>query len=127
MAVASTREKIPDGRSKRLWRCLLSLATPLEEQPSTGQRKVISMPGRSENLVVEFDEAYTVFVEGFEALPSESQMSAIQAVDAKLSSMVRAADETLWTDQARRHGDVWAEVRELAGRAIRAFEWPREA
>lgn len=82
------------------------------------------MSGVGENLVLEFDEAYTAFVEGFEALPSELQLVALQAVDAKLSSMVRAQDAALWSERARREEPVWIEVRRLADRAILAFDWP---
>ena len=72
------------------------------------------MPSHAEGLVVEFDEAYTAFVDGFERLPSESQLTALQAVDAKLASMVRAKDASLWTLRACREDPCWGEVRTLA-------------
>ncbi|MEZ4290645.1 MAG: hypothetical protein R3E53_08985 [Myxococcota bacterium] len=51
---------------------LVELATR-PEKPAPGVKVV---PGRSENLVLEFDEAYTAFaVEGFERLPGRSSYS----------------------------------------------------
>ena len=80
-------------------------------------------PGELENLVAAFDEAYTAFVEGFETLPSESQMLAIQAVDTKLTALVRAHDADLWTTAAWRSGSDWIEVRSLVDSAVAAFDW----
>lgn len=74
--------------------------------------------------MLEFDEAYTAFVEGFERLPDEEQLLALQRVDAQLAGMVRAQDAELWTERARREDGVWDEVRELAEGVIRVFGWP---
>lgn len=79
--------------------------------------------GDAQSLVVEFDEAYTAFVEGFEQLPSESQMIALQAVDTKLSAMVGAKDAVLWTTRARREDRVWVEVREIVADVFERFAW----
>ena len=81
----------------------------------------------AQGLVVEFDEAYTCFVEGFEQLPSESQMIALQAVDTKLSAMIGAKDAELWTLRARREDRIWVEVRRLVDVAIESFAWSESA
>lgn len=78
----------------------------------------------SSSLVVEFDEAYTAFVDGLEDLPSESQMIALQTVDTKLSAMVREEDATLWTVQARLEDPCWIEVRVLVVDVMEEFSSP---
>jgi len=112
----------PTGREARLWRAVASLA---EDPPSAEEAKRRPVPaGFAENLVFEFDEAYTAFVEGFEVLPSEIQLISLQAVDTQVSSMVRAKDAALWTEQARRDDPDWDEVRRCARAALAAFAWP---
>jgi hypothetical protein len=112
----------PEGRSLRLWRVVLSLALPVDPVGVVTQNPVV--PGLSENLVLEFDEAYTAFVDAFVELPSEGQMLALQAMDTTLGAMVGAKDETLWTERARREDPIWNEVRSLAGRVLSEFDWP---
>jgi hypothetical protein len=144
MATSANRSTQPDERSVRLMRVLAllasapepvvsselasssGLAAPLELAASQNSlvRSVSSIRDDAESLVVEFDDAYTAYVEGFEQLPSESQMIALQAVDTKLAAMVRAKDAALWTDRARREDPIWSEVRELAADAIEEFAWP---
>ena len=111
----------PEGCSARLWRVLMSLAKPPEDESA----RSLTLSSGVEILAVEFDEAYTHFVEGFDHLPSESQMLALQAVDTKLAAMIRAEDATLWTARACREDASWSEVRVLAKGAIGEFGWPR--
>ena len=113
-----------EGRSRRLWRVVASLSRPPEAPESSPRRPVV--PGLAENLVFEFDEAYTAFVDGFVELPSEGQLLALQAVDQRLAAMVGAKDASLWTEQARRTDPVWDEVRELATRVLTEFGWPAD-
>lgn len=111
-----------DSRLARLLRALSSLASVTEVPDRLGRKSASSpSPPSSPGLVVEFDEAYTVFVDGLEELPSESQMIALQAVDTKLSAMVRAEDAALWTVQARIEDPCWIEVRVLVVDAMNAF------
>jgi len=112
----------PAARSNRLWRAVLSLAKPVDPPEVAAGRPVV--PGFAENLVVEFDDAYTTFVEGFDSLPSEGQMLALQSVGNKLTSMVGAKDPGLWTDQARREDANWIELRSLAMQVLLEFDWP---
>lgn len=116
------------GPAARLQRALSLLAEPPRSGPGApAGSKRESTAGRVENLVVEFDEAYTAFIEGCDALPAESQLEAVQAVDSRLSSMVRAADASLWTERSHSESPCWSEVRVLAAAAMRAFGWARRA
>ena len=110
----------PAGSSARLWRSLVLLAAP----PEDGSGGLDAVSVRAENLVVDFDEAYTGFFQESDRLPSESQLLALQAVDTKLSEMVRAKDAEIWTNRAWRENSSWREVRALAECAIGEFEWP---
>ena len=123
------RDDALDARSRRLFRAVLSLSQPPRARPNSSPRSeggVPPVPGLAENLVVEFDEAYTAFVEGFETLPSDAQLLALQAIDTRLSAMVRAKDVALWSEAARRDEPDWQEVRKLAKRVLMVFDWPRE-
>jgi hypothetical protein len=111
------------GPAARLERALSLLADPPRSGRDASGAKRESRAGRVENLVVEFDEAYTAFIESCDVLPGESQLEAVQRVDARLSSMVRAADASLWTERSHRESDGWSEVRRLAAAAMRAFGW----
>ena len=110
-----------DAATTRLARAVQALAEP--PRPRAVARRMPVTPGRTENLVLEFDEAYTAWVEGFEALPDEEQLLALQHVDRQLASMVAAKDAALWTEQAHREAGVWQEVRVAATRVIALFEW----
>lgn len=117
----------PTGREARLWRVLVELSVQVEEARAAFARKEKPrklLPGRLENLVVEFDDAYTVYVEGMERLPEEAQLLALQAVDRQLAAMVRAKEAVLWTEQALCEDLRWDEARLLALAAIRAYAWP---
>ena len=127
-----TREEriAPTGRDARLWRVLLDLShTVFEATRDAGDRPEASRPkplepGRLERLVVEFDDAYTVFVEGMERLPSEAQLMSLQAIDRQLAAMVRAQEAALWTQQALREDARWHEAQRLASLVVEAFAWP---
>jgi len=127
MAIRSPASVSASGSAARLRQALRLLAEPPRGEPgapgSTRGSTALN-PGRVKNLVVEFDEAYTAFIESCDALPAESQIEAVQAVDARLSSMVRAVDASLWTEQGHRDSPSWSEVRALATTAVRAFGWP---
>jgi len=119
------RKLQPEGPSARLWRVLVSLATAPRE-PQDESRESTETSTHSESLVVEFDQAYTDFVEGFDQLPSESQLLALQAVDTQLAAMVGAKDALLWTVRACREDSRWIEVRALAEKVVDEFDWPGE-
>lgn len=117
----------PTGREARLWRVLVELSMQVEEARAAFSREGkprALLPGRLENVVVEFDDAYTVYVEGMDRLPEEAQLLALQAVDRQLAGMVRAKEAALWTEQALREDRRWDEAQRLAAAAIRAYAWP---
>lgn len=117
VTLGSERAIVPSGREARLWRVLVELCGAVEDPKPV-------LPGRLEKLVVEFDDAYTTFVEGMEQLPSEAQFVALQAVDRQLAAMVRATDAALWTEQALREDTRWSEAGRLVRGVIQAFDWP---
>ena len=113
----------PTGRAARLWRVLIELSVQVEEARSAEKPRPLR-PARLENIVVEFDDAYTAYVDGMERLPAQAQLLALQAVDRQLSEMVRAKEAALWTEQALRDDRRWGEARRLAREAIGAYAWP---
>ncbi|MBY0401984.1 hypothetical protein K2X89_16950 [Myxococcota bacterium] len=123
----ATVSPAPTGREARLWRVLIELSVQVEEARAAfareGKPRAL-VPGRLENIVVEFDDAYTVYVEGMERLPEESQLLALQAVDRQLAGMVRAKDAALWSEQALREDRRWEEAQRMARVAIGAYAWP---
>ena len=114
---------VPSGQDSRIWRAVACLAEAPPSAEESARRPATA--GFAENLVFEFDEAYTSFVEGFETLPTEKQLVALQAVDTHVSSMVDAKDASLWTEEARREAGGWQDVRALAERVLEVFDWPR--
>lgn len=120
----------PTGRDARLWRVLIDLSRTVAlalreaaDRSEAGHPKPLA-PGQLERLVVEFDDAYTVFVEGMERLPSEAQLMSLQAIDRQLAAMVRAQEAALWTQQALREDARWHEAQRLAARVVEEFAWP---
>lgn len=118
-----TAPAAPTGREARLWRVLVELSVQVEEARAAEKPRML-LPGRLENIVVEFDDAYTVYVEGMDRLPDEAQLLALQAVDRQLAGMVRAKEAALWTENALREDRRWGEAQRLALAAIRAYAWP---
>jgi hypothetical protein len=136
----------PSGREGRLWRVVVDLSVAVEdavarhaERLQAGSKPELVAPGsgtpvagpsaalvqrRLEQLVVEFDDAYTVFVEGMESLPAEASLVALQAVDRQLAAMVRAQDAELWSERALREDARWHEAQRLAFAVIEIFDWP---
>lgn len=125
----------PVGRDARLWRVLVELSFAAAEfradaagtsESSGPPRPKPFVAGVLERLVVEFDDAYTIFVEGMDRLPSEAQLLALQAVDRQLVAMVRAQDAELWTQKGLREDPRWGEAHQRVVAAIEAFAWPTQ-
>lgn len=131
--IASEGRAAPTGRDARLWRVLVELSHRVGE-PESGSSESPErtepappkpfVPGQIERLVVEFDDAYTTFVEGMERLPNEAQLIALQAVDRQLTALVRAQEAELWTQKALREDPRWIEAQRLVYGVIEAFAWP---
>lgn len=137
-APASTSSQgVPTGRAARLWRVVVEISVAVENavarhegaaaeaagSPSAGIPKALAS-GQLEKLVVEFDDAYTSFVEGMQVLPSEAQLISLQAIDRQLAGMVRAQEAELWTERAVREDRRWREAQRLARAVIETFGWP---
>jgi hypothetical protein len=117
-----------EGLDLRLWRAVVALAAaPASAVGGSSQpADDVVVQGQAESCVFEFDEAYTAYVEGFEALPGEAQMIALQAVDRQVAAMVAMKDASVWTPEARREGFLWGELRGLAVQVLNTFGWPGE-
>ena len=103
-------------RAVRIWRA----AVALSKAPATAG----GAEGQAEKLVLEFDEAYTAFVDGFSELPTEGQLLSLQAVDNQVASMVAMKDASVWTESAHRDSESWTELRSRASRVLSEFDWP---
>jgi hypothetical protein len=117
-----------EGLDLRLWRAIVALAAAPASAVGGSSRPAdgVIVEGQAESCVFEFDEAYTAYVEGFEALPGEAQMIALQAVDRQVAAMVAMKDASVWTPEARREGFLWGELRGLAVQVLNTFGWPSE-
>ena len=74
-------------------------------------------------LVREFDQRASVVRETGEQL-SSSQLESLTVLEQKLSTMARDGaefDADIWTEEAVRTGEQWAEVRRLAAATLDAF------
>jgi hypothetical protein len=72
-------------------------------------------------LVRDFDQRVSVLREDYEEQFSSSQVESLNLLDQKLSTMSRDGaefDADIWTDEAVRTSEHWAEVRTLAAAAL---------
>lgn len=139
-----TASGAPSGHEGRLWRVVVDLSVAVEdalarhaERSQAGSRPAVQPPRngaagppgdlvtrRLERIVVEFDDAYTAYVEGMQSLPAEAALVALQAVDRQLAAMVRAQDAELWSERALREDARWSEAQRLALGVLEACGWP---
>ena len=103
--------------SERLRAAVEMLSLPGSEALA---RRGSSLP---DALAVEFDEAYTVYVACLAALPSESQLAALQALDEQLQAMSDPSQGDKWTATAMKSDADWAVVRARARAVLSAFAW----
>ena len=78
-----------------------------------------------DGLALDFDAAYTAFVDGLDELPSMERLQALQSLDSELSAMSGKHNAQLWTEDAVRTHPRWAKVRALATDVLERFGWPR--
>ncbi len=104
---------------ERLAQAVQQLARPGEDVLASGA------PGSRipERMALEFDEAYTTYVEHLDQLPSEAQFRSLQKIDSALSAMMGPENASLWTDESLKKHPHWAEVRSLAREAMAQFSW----
>ena len=75
-------------------------------------------------LVRDFDQRVSVLREDYDGPLSPAQSQSLDLLDHKLSTMARDGaefDADIWTDEAVRTSEHWAEVRNLAAAALEEF------
>jgi hypothetical protein len=108
---------------KQLRWALTSLAAVGSDQQTLFPDHV-EKPGK---LALEFDRCVSLIRGEYGPDLSEAQAGVLTAIEEKLATIVRdsnAFDTDLWTDEAVRSSEHWADVRRLASAALEAFEWP---
>jgi hypothetical protein len=110
------------GNSHRLAAAVLGLSLPGKEAVAS----IPEGPNRVDRLALLFDEEYTDFMGTLAALPSESQLIALQELDGALNAISGPDNRSLWTEAAVEQDPHWAEIRELANRVLREFGWQAE-
>jgi hypothetical protein len=113
------KEDSPDP-VRELTRVLRQLADAGSAQAALFPDDAVS-PGE---LVRDFDQRAQVVRETREADLSASQSETLTALEQKLSTMARDGaefDADIWTDEALRTSEHWAEVRALAAAALDEF------
>ena len=76
-------------------------------------------------LVRDFDQRAAVVRESYEDQLSAPQVESLTLLEQKLSTMARDGaefDADIWTDEALRTSEHWADVRQLAAAVLDAFQ-----
>jgi hypothetical protein len=84
----------------------------------------VEKPGK---LALEFDRCVSQIRGEYGPELSEAQAGMLTAIEEKLATIARDSntfDTDLWTDEALRSSEHWADVRRLASAALEAFGWP---
>jgi hypothetical protein len=113
------KEDSPDP-VRELMRVLRQLARAGSEQPALFPDENVS----AGELVRAFDQRALALRGSYDDRLSPSQVETLTALEEKLSTMSRDGaefDADIWTDEAVRTSERWAEVRVLAAAALDAF------
>jgi hypothetical protein len=113
------KEDSPDP-VRELMRVLRQLADAGSAQPALFPDEAVS----AAELVRDFDQRAQVVRETCAGELSASQIDSLTALEDKLSTMARDGaefDADMWTDDAVRTSEHWAEVRALAAAALAEF------
>lgn len=114
-------DDLREGIFKRLKHSIQLLACP----PDVQLGLLPSFVCKADELALEFDNWWEVTRRNYSADLSADQLSALRAVNEKLSWMTKNAKEE-WTEQAVRESQEWTSIRQLAARALDVFGWPME-
>ena len=76
-----------------------------------------------DQLAIDFDEAYTVFVGELVELPDPRQLEALQELDQQLEGMSDPSMRSKWSSAAMQSDPDWERVRSLAQAILAAFDW----
>lgn len=107
------------SREKALFQAVGNLALP-------GAEALAKKPAgkhRPDQLALDFDEAYTTYVETLDELPTDAQFQTLQALDSALSAFSDPANREVWTEDAVKQHPSWSEVRAIAQSILAAFDW----
>lgn len=108
---------------RELTRVIRRLADAVSGQPGLFPDENVSPI----ELVRDFDQRAAVVRDSYEDQLSPSQLESLTLLEQKLSTMARDGaefDADIWTDEAIRTSEHWAEVRNLAAAALDAFTVP---
>jgi hypothetical protein len=81
---------------------------------------------QADELALDFDNCAAVVRGSEESGLSEAQLESLAAIDQQLATMSRLATELeadMWSEQALKHDQNWAQIRQLAEEALKAFGW----
>jgi len=113
------RENSPDPL-RELMNVIRQLAAAGSGQPALFPDENVS----AGTLVRAFDQRALAIRDSYDGRLSSTQLESLTALEKKLSTMSRDGaefDADIWTDEAVRTSDDWAEVRDLAAAALRGF------
>jgi len=113
------REDSPDPL-RELLHAIRRLAAAGSGQPGLFPEEVVT----AGELVRAFDQRALAVRDSYDDRLSSSQLESVTALEKKLSTMSRDGaefDADIWTDEAVRTSEDWAEVRRLATAAVDAF------
>jgi hypothetical protein len=103
---------------------LRELTRVIRRLASAGSGQPALFPDQNESaleLVRDFDQRVSILREDYDGQLSPSQLESLNLLDQKLSTMSRDGaefDADIWTDDAVRSSEDWAEVRALAAAAL---------
>jgi hypothetical protein len=112
-----------DGHFRELRWILRGLATVGSDQQALFPDHV----EKPDKLALEFDRCVSLIRGEYGPDLSVAQAGVLTAIEEKLATIARdstAFDTDLWTDEALRASEHWADVRRLACSALEAFGWP---
>ena len=85
---------------------------------------------KADELALDFDHWFAVLRSNYARELTPRQADALAGIDQKLAIISRDGaefDVELWTDEALKSSEHWAEVRRLAASALEAFGWAVES
>ena len=112
-----------DEQFKQLRWTLTSLAAVGSDQQALFPDHV----EKPDKLALEFDRCASLIRGEYGPDLTGAQASVLTAIEQKLATIAgdsTAFDTDLWTDEALRASQHWADVRRLASSALEAFGWP---
>jgi hypothetical protein len=118
------KEDSPDPL-RELTRLLRQLADVGSAQPALFPDAAVS----ASELVRHFDQRVQIVRETGDGELSAAQLESLTALENKLSTMARDGaefDADIWTDEAVRTSERWAEVRALAAAAFEEFSGAKD-